>query len=844
MRKAAAAVMQTGVAEPSREVYEALERLHPKRDRHVALPVCPAEAHDLVVISEQLLVSVVHGYRGAAAGPSNWTADLLAPLLDDNALRQSFVAISTDIANGMFDGSPVGDRLLACALVGLVKDDATGKLRPVAMGELFLKVAAAAVMRTEADTIAEIFAAIQFGVGRSGGSESASIVANTALATDTKVGMVLLDQGNAFNQIPRELVLRQLYARPQLRRLWRIANFAYGVSSPLLMYNRNGDLVSDKVFASEQGVRQGCALGGLLYANAVQALYAEALAAAGEGLMGLVAVMDDVAVVGHLGAVRRFVAAFKAGSAARGLELNLDKCVVLQPQDNSVAPEWLQFARDNGFQRPQVGAAQWLGTAVGWERAAMKRIIMELNGGQHSKLFAAVSSAEMGAQNALLVLRASILPRATYALRTASPLLVEAFARQFDDGVANALAAIVKRKPSAKGASVFGPAGDAYRLSLSRGGVGLRAAETLSAAAYVSAVAVAISHMTDAQRAVLKRDDNVMNLGLRMATTKLRICVPNFLFAPPANPKQPVSAKECVSTVQFVDHYTQITAIGLPVQRLITAALDKHKYTLLCDDSAVKARLQSAGDANAYSWLTTPPSEPQFRLADTEVVRALRHRMGMAPVDTAPVCACGVAVTDYNFDHFHSCDRVKTDATRARHNVVQQALAVVATEAGVTTRMDYGSSSAKEHNGSRLNPDGILFGLHSTGADVVTDVAVVNPTSASRVARASHAIRKLATADSEEGFKRNKYRDYVSQNRSVFCAFVAESYGAFGVSMKWIIAQLVKRAAERSVPSALDLQAFSFSQWANRVLSASIQRGNSRVVDLAMERERRRLQRV
>jgi hypothetical protein len=247
---------------------------------------------------------------------------------------------------------------------------------------------------------------------------------------------------------------------------------------------------------------------------------------------------------------------------------------------------------------------------------------------------------------------------------------------------------------------------------------------------------------------------------------------------------------------------------------------------MLCDDPKVKARLQSAGNENAYRWLSTPPSEPQFRLADVEVVRALRHRMGLAPVDTASTCVCGAVVKDHNFDHFHACERVRTDAVRARHNVVQKALACVAAEAGVATRMDYGSSSAKERNRSRLNPDGQLFGLHSTGADVVIDVAVVNPSCDSYIARSGINTERLFAARTEESAKRTKYRDYVSHNRSVFCAFVAESYGAFGESMKWVLERLAQRASERTVQSALQLQTFSFAQWANRVISAAIQRGN------------------
>lgn len=276
------------------------------------------------------------------------------------------------------------------------------------------------------------------------------------------------------------------------------------------------------------------------------------------------------------------------------------------------------------------------------------------------------------------------------------------------------------------------------------------------------------------------------------------------------------------------------------LQSRITAELEKRTYRIRCGDQKTKARLLSAGQSGAYAWLRTMPSEHPFRLADLEVVRALRHRMGVAPIDTKPTCACGVVVTDHNFDHFHSCHMTRQEATTARHDVVQQALAGVAAEAGVASKMDYSSSGTRDKDGSRLNPDGVLFGLHPTGADVVTDVAVSNPTCDSYIAKTAAAIQPLSAAAHMEDVKRHKYSDYLTTKRSVLRPFVVESYGAIGVWAKKILADLVRRAEERVVPTALDLRAFSFAQWATRVIAVAIQRGNSRLVDVALRASARR----
>jgi len=848
-RKAAASTMQSQVAPATAQSYDRLRALHPVTAA-TPIPVCPAGPRDFVSVDGRQLARVVQDYRGQAPGPSGWTADLLAILLDDEEMRNGFACIVTDIANGDARDRVLHLRLIACVVVGLVKDESTGKLRPIAMGELFLKCACASIIRSNDEHIRVRFGAIQFGIGRSGGSEAAAVVVNNAMCGGDDLAVLALDQGNAYNSIPRQLVMQELYSRPELREFWRVADFAYNTPSPLLMYGADGKLVSDDIFCSQQGVRQGCALGGLLYANAVQPMYDAAAAAAGDGMVCVVAVMDDLLGVGRVPALRRFHAQFSADCTMRAMELNADKSSILWPNNSAVPAEALRFASDCGFQAPVTGAMQWVGTAIGKDPRRLREVLDQINNAQHQRLFDALSSADIGAQNAVLMLRACILPRATYALRTAAPDLIAGFASQFDRDVRSTLASIVQRKLTA-GADPFAAAGDSYRLPLAGGGLGLRSACDVSAAAYVGAVALAISYMSDGERTVLIARGGVHD-GLTLALERLRVagatgvlCMPQ----PPMNEQRNMSAaqraalkpRSCASVREFVAHYTAVSAVGLHLQRQLTAQFEAHKRSVLITDQKTRARLDSAGDKNAYRWLTTAPSEPQFRMADLDVVRALRHRMGIAPTDGLVQCKCGIRVTDANANHFHDCQTIRRDALDARHTVVLRSLARIAAVAGVPTQMDYASHAAKQRDGSRLRPDGRLFGLHSTGADVIIDVSITNPTSASLFPRAN---AKLAVAAIREQTKNAKYRRYVEREQSVFCAFVAESYGAFGVSMREVIAALARRASERIAPGSEQFGAWSYTQWALRVVSAAVQRGNSKLVDVALDLSRGRMRQM
>ena len=93
----------------------------------------------------------------------------------------------------------------------------------------------------------------------------------------------------------RHVMLEKLYALPELSPLWRIADFCYGIPSPLHLFGRDGLVAS---LTSQRGSRQGCVLGTLLFCLGLQPVLEEA----SRGLSDLTvsAYIDDIAAVGPL----------------------------------------------------------------------------------------------------------------------------------------------------------------------------------------------------------------------------------------------------------------------------------------------------------------------------------------------------------------------------------------------------------------------------------------------------------------------------------------------------------------------------------------------------------------
>jgi hypothetical protein len=182
-----------------------------------------------------------------APGPSGWTVGLLRLAAKSPNFLHFLVTLTGQIAVGT---APGRDLLCAARLTPLIKPD--GGIRPVAVGELFYRLAMKAIFATNFRS--DMLSNHQFGVGSKGGVEPIVQAIRRAAEGDPLFPyshLFALDSVNAFNTLKRLLFARSVKKRcPALSRL---AAWAHNNPSQLLLH----DAGLTTMLLSEEGVRQG-----------------------------------------------------------------------------------------------------------------------------------------------------------------------------------------------------------------------------------------------------------------------------------------------------------------------------------------------------------------------------------------------------------------------------------------------------------------------------------------------------------------------------------------------------------------------------------------------------------
>jgi hypothetical protein len=230
LSRCAKSLLQEGIAEINRDAVDGLRALHPPcnnpiPDKPIESPIIAMDTTEL----KRLIKSKIA--RGAAPGPSGWTGELLLPLIADDVCLKGLSALVTDIANDALD--PHSRLLLTSSiLLGIPKKNLT--IRPLALGEVFLKTAATYCYNMDKDHFGRIFKDIQLAVGAQGGSERAVRVTQAAIEFDPSNHIALFaDSSNAFNTAERDKMLTSIYGDGLINNLWGVFAFSYSNTSPL-----------------------------------------------------------------------------------------------------------------------------------------------------------------------------------------------------------------------------------------------------------------------------------------------------------------------------------------------------------------------------------------------------------------------------------------------------------------------------------------------------------------------------------------------------------------------------------------------------------------------------------
>ena len=163
------------------------------------------------------------------------------------------------------------------------------------------------------------------------------------------------DYKNAFNNIPRQLVLQQLFQHPNLSNFFNMVHWTY--ATPSFQFFRGSEGVA-AVVKSCQGVRQGCVFGSLGFAIATLGMYTQIRDEDPNILVS--AILDDLCLSGETQAV--FAAFDKLQQLAKehNIPIQPEKCKVLAPQTR--IDSFNQLAQERGSRLPKticLFSAQW-----------------------------------------------------------------------------------------------------------------------------------------------------------------------------------------------------------------------------------------------------------------------------------------------------------------------------------------------------------------------------------------------------------------------------------------------------------------------------------------------------
>ena len=193
-----------------------LRAMHPQAS-NTPIPALPLDAITAMVRYDADLVRLVRRCdNGKAGGPSGWNGAMLAVLADSSTCMQGLRSIMQDITAGIIP-STVRPHLTATRLIALAKPN--GKPRPIAMAELFYRIAAVRGVRLVADSARQLMGPHQYGVGVPGGCEHivhcmqhslSHIVADTPKAA---VKICVLSTGSSTSRIPAVKGVSMVQAR-------------------------------------------------------------------------------------------------------------------------------------------------------------------------------------------------------------------------------------------------------------------------------------------------------------------------------------------------------------------------------------------------------------------------------------------------------------------------------------------------------------------------------------------------------------------------------------------------------------------------------------------------------
>jgi hypothetical protein len=638
--KALAALTSAPLAPADDTTIRLLSDRHPPAEQHIPLHLLDPGAGPPPTLTRQQVLHALHtSSRGSAGGPSGWTFEHLRILSGSSEAEDLLADLVILLARGQVPAAARG-LYTSSRLIPLDKrrPDGSRDVRPVAVGEVFLRLAGRALCLATRGDFARLLLPHQFGVGVSCGAESVVRVIQRALHLRRGWVVLALDLRNAFNEVERRAVFEGV-ERAGLTHLLPYLQFAYGTASDLRYQAGALSATLDSV----RGVRQGDPLGPALFALAIHRclqhaaeLFQDGVQLTEDELIGeLLAYLDDLFLMGP---IERVAAAYRRLStdlAELGLAVQPAKCVLYCPSGVPLdLPEEFSAMRrtEAGLEVLGVplGAPEFVREHVAAALVHHQRGLEELHGLKDSQM-------------AFLLMRQCVAGRPDFLCRLLDPSQEWLETLQgFDDALWVHLRRILGWRPgdpdpSGADAGVWAAARDQAFLPVGSGGLGLRSATLLAPLGYLCSwgqtLPALLTHYPRLFPIPTSTDIPPLPLcpGRAEALRALRSTAPEVASSFPPE-----------STFHSVYPHRLYQGCSRRIHAYQADRLLQHPGVGTGDG---RTRIRSAAGLGAGAWVTARPCFPGDRLslASADWQFAARFRLGL-PLEQLEVlvrCPCG-----------------------------------------------------------------------------------------------------------------------------------------------------------------------------------------------------------